>query len=517
MANKNIFASFVGKMLPKTNARNREGAPAYAYEPRHALAQYAATGCLSGTFYADATEQLADILALCVKVDAAFIAKTAVFARERGFMKDTPALLCAILSQKGPSELKRIFPRVIDNGRMLRNFVQIVRSGSTGRKSLGTLPKKLVLAWLAERTDAQVFADSVGNDPSMADIVKMIHPKPATKAREALYGWLLGKKYDAKELPEPARSFEAYKRGETPVVPEVPFQMLTALNLGAKEWTAIAARASWQTTRMNLNTFARHGVFEVPGMTLALAKRLRDKEAIGKARAFPYQLMAAHANADAQVPYAVRDALHDAMEHALANVPAIDGRVFVFPDVSGSMKSPVTGARKGASSKVQCVDVAALVAVAILRKNRSAEILPFEDRVVRVELNPRDTVMTNAKVLATVGGGGTNCSAPLKQLNERGAKGDLVVYVSDNQSWVDATAQRGTETMREWQRFRARNPQAKMVCIDLQAYGTTQAPEGDGVVNVGGFSDQVFSYLAAVAGGRATPGYWVKEIEQIEL
>jgi 60 kDa SS-A/Ro ribonucleoprotein len=29
---------------------------------------------------------------------------------------------------------------VIDNGRMLRNFVQIMRSGAVGRTSLGTRP-----------------------------------------------------------------------------------------------------------------------------------------------------------------------------------------------------------------------------------------------------------------------------------------------------------------------------------------------------------------------------------------
>ena len=60
------------------------------------------------------------------------------------------------------------------------------------------------------------------------------------------------------------------ERGE---VPDVPFQMLTALDLGTPEWTAIARRASWQMTRMNLNTFARHGVFGEPGMTELIADR----------------------------------------------------------------------------------------------------------------------------------------------------------------------------------------------------------------------------------------------------
>ena len=59
-------------------------------------------------------------------------------------MKDMPALLCAVLASRAPGLLAEVFDRVIDDGRMLRNFVQIMRSGVVGRKSLGTLPKRLV-------------------------------------------------------------------------------------------------------------------------------------------------------------------------------------------------------------------------------------------------------------------------------------------------------------------------------------------------------------------------------------
>jgi 60 kDa SS-A/Ro ribonucleoprotein len=37
------------------------------------------------------------------------------------------------------------------------------------------------------------------------------------------------------------------------------------------------------------------------------------------------------------------------MEIAIANVPTVEGRVFVCPDVSGSMSSPATGYRKGST------------------------------------------------------------------------------------------------------------------------------------------------------------------------
>jgi len=512
MANKSLFKSTGGKLMPKATAVNEAGGVAYAMPPKHMLAQYAATGCLNTTYYASGETQLATVLDLCGKVEPEFVARTALYARSKGFMKDLPALLCAVLASKGPGLLAEVFDRVIDDGRMLRNFVQIMRSGVTGRKSLGTLAKRLVSQWIEKRDDAALFRASVGNDPSLADIVKMVHPKPATKSREALFGYMIGRTYDATQLPEIVKQYEAFKNGESKVVPDVPFQMLTSLPLSSGDWKAIARKAPWQMTRMNLNTFARHEVFDKE-LTPVIAQRLRDRELIKKAKVFPYQLLAAWYSTGSGVPGDVREAIQDAMEIALENVPAVEGKVFVFPDVSGSMSMPVTGYRPGSTSAMRCVDVSALVAAAMLRKNGQTEVIPFEQRVCTIALNRRDTVLTNAATLASVGGGGTNCSAPLKLLNERKERADLVVYVSDNESWVDRPHGNATETLRQWQVLKARCPKAKMVCIDIQPYGTTQAPDREDILNVGGFSDQVFTLLAQFAKGELKDGHWVGVIE----
>jgi len=144
-------------------------------------------------------------------------------------------------------------------------------------------------------------------------------------------------------------------------------------------------------------------------------------------------------------------------------------------------------------------------------------VKPFEDKVVDIELNPRDTVMTNAEKLAAIGGGGTNCSAPLADWNARGATADLVVIVSDNQSWVDAKRGVGTAVMTEWGKFRRRNPNAKLVCVDIHPYGTTQAIEREDILNVGGFSDHVFELIALFASGKMRADHWVGLIEEVTV
>ncbi len=56
-------------LLPRADARNEAGGPAYQLPPKHALAQLAATGCFNGTFYAQATTSSTTLQALVDQVD----------------------------------------------------------------------------------------------------------------------------------------------------------------------------------------------------------------------------------------------------------------------------------------------------------------------------------------------------------------------------------------------------------------------------------------------------------------
>lgn len=520
MANKGIFSSVRGILPPNSDTVNEACGVAYKFAPEQALAQLAVTGCFNHVFYADAAEQLDEVIKISKNCTPEYVAKTALFSREQGYMKDMPGLLCAILSQSDIGLCESVFDRVIDNGKMIRNFVQIIRSGVTGRKSLGTAPKRLVRSWFEKRTDEEIFTSTIGNDPSIADVIKMVHPRPGSLQRAALYGYLLGKAYDEGQLPEIIRKYEDFKTGKSDIIPDVPFQFLTSLDISESVWKRIAINASWQMTRMNLNTFARHGVFKDPEITGIIANRLRNRESIIRARVFPYQLLCAYRMIGSDVPKSIGDALQDALEISIENVPVIEGKIYVCPDVSGSMQSPVTGFRKGSTSKVRCIDVASLMAAAVLRRNPDAEVIPFSDDVISVRLNPRESVMTNAEKLASLPSGGTCCSAPLRMLNRNNASGSMVIMISDNQSWIETVIEkkkRITATLSEWQQFKYRNQDANLVCIDLQPYTNTQAQERMDIMNIGGFSDQVFKIIAQFAKGELGADYWVKCINNIKI
>lgn len=520
MANKSLFKSSRGKIPPKADTVNKAGGRAYKFGPKHALAQLATTGCLSNTYYATDTEQLADVIALRGKVPSEFVAKTAIYSREKGFMKDMPTLLLALLSTD-PSLFPKTFHRVVDNMKMLRNFVQVMRSGSTGRKSLGTMPRRLVREALDRYTDGGLFANSVGANPSLPDIIKMVHPKPKTESRKLLYAYLIGKLWDPDSLlPVEVRAFEHFKATGEGDIPKVPFQMLTNLKLTKKHWTEIALFSSWHTLRINLNKFAREGVFNDAGIAESIAHKLKDHDQIKRSKIFPYQLMMAFNMVADNVPKIISDALQDAMDIALMNVPKLEGNIFICPDVSGSMSSAITG-RHGStvSSNVRNIDVAALVAAAFAKMNPNAHIIPYEGDVVNARINTRDSIMTMAQKLANIGGGSTNASAPLRLINAKGINVDTIIYISDSESWLDSRNPYGdaTPTMMEWEKIKQRNPKAKMICIDLVPNMTTQAPDRSDILNIGGFSDRVFDIVSLFSRDQLGPDHWVGEIEKVSL
>jgi 60 kDa SS-A/Ro ribonucleoprotein len=91
--------------------------------------------------------------------------------------------------------------------------------------------------------------------------------------------------------------------------------------------------------------------------------------------------------------------------------------------------------------------------------------------------------------------------------------------------------QGSTAVMTEWQEFVKNQLRLqgagmigpKLICINVQPYGTTQAPEPSvsggalrsDILNVGGFSDAVFGVVAAFLGDDA--GRFVAEVEAVEL
>ena len=542
MANKSLFSS-VKSLLRRADTRNEAGGVAYSLPAKHALAQLAATGCFNGAFYTDAADQLATLKTLIDQVDDnAFLAKLAVYSRERALMKDMPVALLLALSKRDTRLFRQVFVRIVDNGRTLRTLVQFVRSGQFGRKSLSHALQRAVQRWLNAASVERLLSASIGNDPSLRDVLRLARPTPTDNARRALFGWLTDKPVEKwapateADLPEEVLALAAFRKAES-----AEAQILILGNLhsrwdlladsakGPAVWAAIARKMGPQALRMNLNTLVRHGVIGQDADRAVvdhIADRLADPDEIRRSRQFPYQFLAAYLNANDSVPHKIKASLHAAAEIACGNVPELPGPAVIGLDVSGSMASAATGNRcRGATSKMRCVDVAALFAAAILRRNPDSVVIPFDTAAYEAKIDPSDSVLSVAERLAKFGGGGTNCSLPLVEANGRYRNRRFAgcVLVSDQESWVGSGRQGSTAVLTEWQAFVANQVRLhdrgfagpKLVCINIQPYGTTQAPERSDILNIGGFSDAVFKVVSAFM--RDEPGRFVAEVEAIEL
>jgi len=187
MANKSLFAS-ITSMLVRGDWVNEAGGPAYKYEPKHALAQMAATGAFGTTYYADAKSQLDQLLKLIDEVnDNEYLAKLAVYSRERAYRKDMPAALLLVLSKRDTALMHRVFDRVVDNGRVLRTVFQMTRSGQFGRpgrmgRGLSSSLQRAFQRWFNEASVSKLLSASIGNDPKLICID--LQPHGTTQAAE---------------------------------------------------------------------------------------------------------------------------------------------------------------------------------------------------------------------------------------------------------------------------------------------------------------------------------------------
>ncbi len=509
--NKSLFNTKNPSLVPVATTRNEAGGLAYSLSDQEALTQLIVTGTFQNTFYSTGSEQLGKVLELAKKCDPTFVAKLAVYARTQAFMKDAPAVLTAYLSMVDADLFKATFDKVINNGNMLRKFISVMRSGLVGRKSLGNLPKKMVQKLLNSRGEEWLFRNAIGNDPSFNDIIKMVHPKAKSPSINNMFAYLLDRKYDTNMLPDLVASYEAFKKNPAEgMPPNVDFRLLSNVKMTTDQWVYLMKGMSWTTLRMNLNTLMRNGVFANADAVKNAAKILMDKEQIVAAKAFPFQIYNTIRNTPG-MPVEITKALEQALEVSLVNTPRFEGRTLVALDISPSMFSPATGENGSATSSVMCYDVAMLFAGALLAKNTDATIVTFDTQARYHKLPSRDfnAVLNSLKSLR---GPGTEVASVLQLIATNKDRYDNIVVISDNQSWVQSVGTgygyqgRGglvSPLMNAFTEYKAGvNSAAKLVLWDVAPYATSVAPsKADEILNVGGYSDSVFSVLEGFING----------------
>ncbi len=507
-----------GTGLPAPDTANHEGFPAYTPDLRERIAECLMLGTFGNSFYAsgrDLAAEAVDVLRRGVTEAPRFVAQAAVLAREEGYVRSAPIVALGLLTADGTEAkgyARAIFGRIIRTGDDLRNFVAFIQSEDAGRK-FGGLAQRLVRDWLILRLDeyqAIKYAGS-GERLSLRNILRMTHPKATEPWRNEVFAWLV--RGEVGENVTQIRALEALAKGDMPPAAAVsegrlPFEaVMPRVPAGDRAtWAALLPHAPYMMLLRSLNAFGRAGVWSDRAALEYACRTVADPERVQKSMQFPFRfLQAAEVLQRESAPQELVNAVFAAGEASVGNLPSLGQgvRMALAPDVSGSMSMAAV------SKDVTASGVAGVFTAALWKANPTATVLPFGTAVHQIRASSSDSILTVARAIQGIGGGGTDLAAPVEWLTAHRRAVDVLVGLTDSEDWA------GRGFLAAWTEYRRTlAPKAQAVLVQLIPNQAHVAPTNHpGVRYVFGWSDAVLRYVADVAAGRTMR----ERIEAVEV
>lgn len=529
----------------KADKVNRAGQQAFSRSLEEDTLAVLTTQTLSNTFYVgqkDLAKEMVEVLRNMSAKDPEFLAKALIYARNKGLMKLAPTVGLAVLSEnktdKGKAAFSKAFRHVIRIPDDLREFVELIRTGSFGgKKALMGVRKIVVQNWLRHMSEYHGLKYGSANSEgiTLRDILRLTHPLPKVLdrnkdakgesydrlrngAQAELFGWLVKGWESVGEKPSPTNAkiwaFEKIKHSEDEkeIISlvkkyKLPWEVVvpSVQKMTKGIWTALLDGMPYMALLRNLNTLERHEVLKDDAIVKDIAKRLSDPDAVAKCKQLPFRFF--NAEKAYKGPRLIVDAIHDAMEQSFVNMPEIKGmKIGISPDSSGSMGSKVS--EKGDATYA---DVANIFAAALFKKCEDVELLPFDTEVYpeKGRVTKRSSMLSIAQKLAGHGGG-TDIGAPLKYYRQNRIKLDVWIGITDAEDWA------GRGFVSELEAYRQQiNPK-------LKSFLVTIAPYRDGLTPVNypdvwctyGWSDQILKYIGLTLSGGAGQ---VDDVKAIDL
>lgn len=456
--------------------RNPEGGLAFRPDPRLELYLRACTCLIEDRFYSKAADQLRELRAVIHQCDRSYVLKLANYARNEMHLRTLPMILLAEAStmhsgstNEAKSDVRHYVPKIVrradEPGELLAYWISTLGAGTKAK--LPNALKKGLSDALTRFDEYQLAKYNRAAAVRLKDVLMLVHAKPDTPERAWLYKRVLEDKLATPDTWEVAISTQG-SRAET--------------------WNAIAPKMGIMALVRNLRNFEQHDAQDAMLHAIGV---ITDPERVRASKLLPFRWLAAEREVQSQV---LKDALREAMNLSLANVPVWEGSTAIFVDLSGSMSSPLSR-----QSKLMYVDVASLMgAMATKLANAAYLVGGFGESYADVPVSRHDSVLTNAaKIRHTAVGHSTNAWLTIESLRKRKKVFDRVLIFSDMQCYNTYGGQQSLAE--QWIRYRKEvNPKAMLYSVDLAGYGTLQFPQDDtGVVQLAGWSDRVLDLIGA--------------------
>ncbi|TDB73693.1 TROVE domain-containing protein [Actinomadura sp. KC216] len=500
------------------SGRTYEGAPGYARDAKSELFLLAVANMVGeDTFYESAGDRDArfrDLVRRVAVEDGAWTAGFLPWLRGEANMRSAPvvAALEAVRARLAAGRHGRNRQMVAD---VLRRADEPGEALAYWTSTYGRAVPKPVKRGIADAvrrlyTERSLLKyDTAAHGFRFGDVIDLVHPAPAADKpwQGELFAHALDRRHGrGTDVPERLATLRA--RAALMATPAAERRAVLLADGGPERlraagitWEALAGwlqgpmdAAAWEAIipgmgvmalARNLRNFDRAGVSdEAAG---AVAATLADPGVIARSRMFPFRFLAAHRAAPS-----LRWAwpLERALNHSLANVPALTGRTLILVDRSGSMFGRVSN-----RSGLNRADSAAIFGTALAMRADAADLVEFGTGHRTVPVRRGESLLT---VLDRFGNLGGTDTAQAVRATFRGH--DRVVIVTDEQAWG---GHRGADPA---DRVPGRVP---VYTWNLAGYRYGHGPSGaDGRHVFGGLSDAAFQLIPLLESGRDAAWPW---------
>ncbi|MEI6412260.1 MAG: TROVE domain-containing protein [Bacteroidota bacterium] len=494
---------------------NHAGATAYKLTPALDLYATVVTSTLSDKFYEGGAARIERLRQLVAANDPVFVAKLAVYARERMHLRSVPLVLAVELAQvhRGDDLVSRLVARVIQRADEITEVLAYYTQANQRKdvKKLNRLSKQvqkgIVLAF--NKFDEYQFAkyDRDGTAVKLRDALFLTHPVPKNEAQQTLFNKIATGTLETPYTWETELSALGQQKFENEAAKKAAF---------TAKWQELidSGKLGYMALMRNLRNILEA---EVSGKHIEkVCETLSDKRQVENSKQLPFRFLAAYREllaVQSGKTAAVLQALEDAVKASVANMRGFDydTSVVVACDVSGSMQMPISP-----KSKVLNYDIGLMLGMLLKSKCKNVEAGMFGDTWKTIQL-PSGNILSNVQEFyRRVGevGYSTNGYLVIADLLNCKKAVDKVMMFTDCQMWNS----NGTnDTMAGmWQKYRRQvAPDAKLYLFDLAGYG--KAPldlmQDQGVHLIAGWSDKIFDVLAALENGQSA----VALIDAMEL
>lgn len=465
---------------------NKSGHVAYSMSDKEKLVTQVLTSFFNESkFYGDNSKEIKETIQRVVVHDPEFIAKLAIFARCEFNMRSVSHVLTAFLAHEVAGKpftrkiVKAISLRGDDATEIMACYLNLF-----GKPIPNSLRKGIadVMRDFDEYTLAKYKGE--GNAVKMRDLLCLCRPSPKNEAQSDMWKRLLNG-----EL-------------ETPYTWETE---LSAKGNNADTWEKLidSGKVGYMALLRNLRNILKAN----PRNVNKVLETIENPEKVKRSKQLPFRFLSAYKELEGIGGSRVFDALENAVEASIENIPKLSGTTVIAVDTSGSM-----GCQLSAKSKVKCYEVAMLLGLIANKICENSIFYTFDTEINKYPLSSRNGILYTVTKQARAGGG-TNMCLPFNRMIVDKVKADRVIVISDNEcnsvGWLShKTVQAYAD---EYRKVSGNN--IWVHAIDLQGYGTQQF-HGKKTNVIAGWSEKVFEFIKLAEQGE---GNLVKTIEAIEL